>query len=424
MQFFLVNDGTEEKSSEVSSSTTPEASKLILNLRTKYYRANVELVVHEISDCTTTEYSASDMKKFRFETVEALIYVVSERSLSSFQSVVNHWRETFQQGSLLPKLDVQIAALISNGNNVARESNSILSKVMDWASSEFFECIECNTDNPQKGSEGRDKESIGRVLQAIESHMWSNLVMLPRTGTADQQHIQAETKSVPNILPDASGVRPTTSQSTSHEVHHEEDETEKKCSPDEQISTIDDGSTPDTKVSQPKDSEDDERVEQFMKSAISESAELFKDQDTFAQLLETVCIPRNSTISHQIQFDVDIIYSVDVMQNINGTCIFVANISVIFNSDLYALIQARNIRDKAKSGTLSDQERRHNAANALEKALYFYHYHLYFVTCNIIILIIRIENSFRCLKCWVRMTMKVRMTHRTKKSNNVIKIVS
>jgi Alpha and gamma adaptin binding protein p34 len=57
--------------------------------------------------------------------------------------------------------------------------------MLGWCLDNGFEHVECVATRPHEGNEGREKNSVGRVLEALQSTMWSNMVRgAPTTSTA------------------------------------------------------------------------------------------------------------------------------------------------------------------------------------------------------------------------------------------------
>jgi len=185
-QVYIVGDAgvrTETLTSAVHQiAGTPEERRegrsSVLQLATKYYTADIEFVQQELV-FEDTQNAAQDAPIVNDDGVEAIILVVSAKSPSTFSAVTRHWEGALARGKKFPQLSVQLITVLAEGGEGA-VSDSFLDKVFDWASTAFFECIVCDVKEPLKGSEGRDRESFGRVLQALEAHMWSNLQMRPR----------------------------------------------------------------------------------------------------------------------------------------------------------------------------------------------------------------------------------------------------
>ena len=118
-----------------------------LPLKTKYYSANIHLVVegHEDGVDSTINPSADDEddsaanaqqplsalssppRQSRCdELVEAAVLVVSGHNLSSFHAVTHLWEEVHQRGDRFPKLDIQLITVLAEGGVDSVEPSCVI----------------------------------------------------------------------------------------------------------------------------------------------------------------------------------------------------------------------------------------------------------------------------------------------------------
>ena len=287
-----------------------------LSLKTKYYTADVHVVVeqHEtetpiVEESTANsgsgdgDHSLSDAA--RDHLVEASVLVVSGQSRSSFRAVTRRWEEFHQGGDRFPKLDIQLLAVLAEGGDGGVEA-ALLDEVYAWAATSFFECIICDVSDLKKGSQGRDRESFGRVVQALEAHMWSNLQMLPRGGSAHASS-NTTTSMTPKAAAEeakkspspygtiAGGEQSSLAASDSLQSHQDLEKrlaqhpSAEDAPPSASMPAPDQLPAPGLSPEGSADNEAHNRLREFMGDELLKTGtEMFGDEDMFAKLIDKV----------------------------------------------------------------------------------------------------------------------------------------
>jgi len=158
----------------------PEFSRSILPLSTRYYTVELELVVHSaasFSECVDDLSSSGP-----YGQVEALILVVD--SLRELKEDVwtnaGRWSDSCERGgvgTLLLALTGCNYLLTQDNAEIACSQPPSIAVAQGWALDHGFECVETAEGSPDFGDASRDKVSIPRILEALESTIWSTAVM-------------------------------------------------------------------------------------------------------------------------------------------------------------------------------------------------------------------------------------------------------
>jgi hypothetical protein len=72
-------------------------------------------------------------------------------------------------------------------------------RCFEWSLDHGFEVIDANCTAPEEGDDPRDKTGIPRVMEALESTMWSSMTMKPRGGSQFSSVVSASSR--PAALP-------------------------------------------------------------------------------------------------------------------------------------------------------------------------------------------------------------------------------
>jgi hypothetical protein len=122
------------------------------------------------------------------------------QSFDSLQSIHSSAETDDKAGELL-RLCIGIAIGPSPLSDGTKKSEEEYSRRVLWCLDRGYEYVEVDLSDEgmQRGHEERDKEGFARVVEAIESCMWSSHVMKPRGGAAAVKNLESTT---PTTAPD------------------------------------------------------------------------------------------------------------------------------------------------------------------------------------------------------------------------------
>jgi hypothetical protein len=139
------------------------------------------------------------------------------QSFDSLQSIHSSAETDDKAGELL-RLCIGITIGLSPLSDGTKKSEEEYSRRVLWCLDRGYEYVEVDMSDEgmKRGHEERDKEGFARVVEAIESCMWSSHVMKPRVDTAPVQNAETistvttktgvieESKSEPDVIADGS----------------------------------------------------------------------------------------------------------------------------------------------------------------------------------------------------------------------------
>eukprot|EP01032_Pedospumella_encystans_P028288 gene28288-31949_t len=146
----------------VNESLNEEADTRTLNLVTKYYSANVTLDL--------LAFDASDESVL--DNAEGYILVPSEGDLSLPKYALSRAAVEADTG-------LRILVALSEGSEVNHRPS-----YEAWALENSFEYVEINILDPVKDFQEREKSGLPRLIEALESNMWSTMQRAPKSTTA------------------------------------------------------------------------------------------------------------------------------------------------------------------------------------------------------------------------------------------------
>lgn len=150
-----------------------------LALSTKYYTCTVEICVLRAGSFYETCESALAAA---FSSVEAVAIIVdagaSAEAVDAALLRAEPWAARAADGG------VQTLLLVATKGGAGAGADATLSKLGSWTLDRGFELVEADARAPFDGADGREKSGMPRVLEALESSMWSNIARASDGGGA------------------------------------------------------------------------------------------------------------------------------------------------------------------------------------------------------------------------------------------------
>ncbi|KAG2521343.1 hypothetical protein BBO99_00007061 [Phytophthora kernoviae] len=145
----------------------------VLNLRTKYYRAAVEVHGHQMHDNAPVEALAHE-----FHEYEALVCVVDASQRDSFLQM-----HRFAQ-KVVDIIPYDVCLLVAGSSSVKTAEN--VKQMESWCQENAFEFVDLDTKNPETSEDSviDEKHGIERVLEALHCNMWRSMEMTPPSNSA------------------------------------------------------------------------------------------------------------------------------------------------------------------------------------------------------------------------------------------------
>lgn len=159
---------------------------------TKYYTADVEL-----TSVAAIEWAApADAAEAAVEAAEALMLVLDATDTASSLAPLAAWKALAHRHNpacmlcVVNKVDVvtgvvpagdegadaELLVQAQHQQQGAERYNAFLDTVREWCLDHGFEHVECAATSPLAGAHARDKAGVPRVLEALQSTPWSNMV--------------------------------------------------------------------------------------------------------------------------------------------------------------------------------------------------------------------------------------------------------
>ncbi|KAG1698685.1 hypothetical protein DVH05_014642 [Phytophthora capsici] len=149
-------------------STTAAATSdvTVLNLQTKYYRAPVEVHVHQVID-----NAPEPALKHELHDYEALLCVVDATQRESFLHVHRFAKR------IVDTLPYDVCLLVAGTSSNPSEN---VKKMESWCQENGFEFVDLDAQGPSgEDSVIDEKQGIERVLEALHCNMWRSMEMNP-----------------------------------------------------------------------------------------------------------------------------------------------------------------------------------------------------------------------------------------------------
>ncbi|KAG7390289.1 hypothetical protein PHYPSEUDO_008427 [Phytophthora pseudosyringae] len=157
----------------------------LLSLQTKYYRATVELHVHQVLDNAPEPALQHDLHEY-----EAVVCVVDASQRESFLHV-----HRFAQ-RIVETLPYDVCLLVAGTSSATNES---VQKMEGWCQDNGFEFVDldADADAPSDDTVIDEKQGIERVLEALHCNMWRSMDMNPpKAESATSSELEAATPEV------------------------------------------------------------------------------------------------------------------------------------------------------------------------------------------------------------------------------------
>ncbi|RLN64662.1 hypothetical protein BBJ29_001779 [Phytophthora kernoviae] len=191
----------------------------VLNLRTKYYRAAVEVHDHQMHDNAPVEALAHE-----FHEYEALVCVVDASQRDSFLQM-----HRFAQKAV-DIIPYDVCLLVAGSSSVKTAEN--VKQMESWCQENAFEFVDLDTKNPETSEDSviDEKHGIERVLEALHCNMWRSMEMTPPSNSA---------KTTTTESPEAVEIE-AVAKSEEGKQSDQGEEMEDKIPVDEELETTDD----------------------------------------------------------------------------------------------------------------------------------------------------------------------------------------
>ncbi|RLN82592.1 hypothetical protein BBJ28_00003763 [Nothophytophthora sp. Chile5] len=155
--------------------STPAVS--VLNLQTKYYRAPVEVHMHQVRDNALVQALAHDLQDY-----EAVMCVVDASQRDSFLHIQRFAKQ------IVETLPYEVCLLVSgtSSSTTAKSSAETVRQLETWCQENAFEYVNLDA-KPSTESEDQvinEKQGVERVLEALHCNMWRSMEMLPTSSQA------------------------------------------------------------------------------------------------------------------------------------------------------------------------------------------------------------------------------------------------
>lgn len=154
-----------DKESNLSASKDPTHGMEVIELKTKFYTAALEVHLHRIEQNELVAPLVHDVDKY-----EAIVWVVDAASDKSFVEV-----KQFVEKSL-EELDFRVSLLV--GRAVTDASGVQLAALEKWGQDNAFEFVPLRLDtanNQTEHSSMEEKQGLDRVLEALQCNIWSSM---------------------------------------------------------------------------------------------------------------------------------------------------------------------------------------------------------------------------------------------------------
>ncbi|GMF27496.1 unnamed protein product [Phytophthora fragariaefolia] len=152
---------------ELSGHEPQAAEAAVLSLRTKYYRASVELHVHEVRDNAPEPALQHELHEY-----EALLCVVDAGQRDSFLHVHRFAKR------VVDVVPYDVCVLAAATTSATGES---VKKIEGWCQDNGFEFVDLDARQREHGEDSviDEKHGVERVLEALQCNMWRSMEMNP-----------------------------------------------------------------------------------------------------------------------------------------------------------------------------------------------------------------------------------------------------
>ncbi|KAL4162817.1 hypothetical protein PRNP1_003349 [Phytophthora ramorum] len=158
----------------------------VLNLQTKYYRAPVEVHVHQVLDNAPDPALQHELHDY-----EAVVCVVDAAQRESFLHVHRFAKR------IVDALPFDVCLLVAGTSSATTEG---VKKMESWCQDNGFEFVDLDDEEPTPGDDDviDEKRGIERVLEALHCNMWRSMDMTPpKVETATPMKVKDATPETP-----------------------------------------------------------------------------------------------------------------------------------------------------------------------------------------------------------------------------------
>ncbi|KAI9917597.1 hypothetical protein PsorP6_012508 [Peronosclerospora sorghi] len=156
----------------------------VLTLKTKYYRAPVEVHMHHVLD-----NAPEPAFKHELDEYEALVCIVDANEPSEFRQV-----RTLAE-RIVDRSPYDVCLFVAGPSSNA--TTECVEEIRSWCQEKGFEFVELGEkDQVPHDTVINEKQGMERVLEALHCNMWRSIEMTsPQGETAVQQEVKAKDKS-------------------------------------------------------------------------------------------------------------------------------------------------------------------------------------------------------------------------------------
>ncbi|KAG3110527.1 hypothetical protein PI124_g10392 [Phytophthora idaei] len=158
----------------------------LLHLQTKYYRAPVELHVHQVRDDTPEPALQHELHDY-----EAVMCIVDAGQRESFLHVHQLAKR------IVDTLPYDVCLLVANTSSATTES---VETMKSWCQDSGYEFVDLNAENVVSDDSVIDeKQGMERVLEALHCNLWRSMEMNPpKTETATTSKVTEKLEEIEN----------------------------------------------------------------------------------------------------------------------------------------------------------------------------------------------------------------------------------
>lgn len=133
---------------------------------TKYYVANLKCWTQAWDGCPSDDA----LSVVASENAEAVVCTFDAAEPGGFADLRDHWGSLFRTGE--SAFSVQIVVAVNASGASAKDRD----EWFEWCISRCIELIEMDLSDPTSGHAEREKEGFPRLVEALQSNMWSSMV--------------------------------------------------------------------------------------------------------------------------------------------------------------------------------------------------------------------------------------------------------
>ncbi|KAF1795506.1 hypothetical protein JG687_00002927 [Phytophthora cactorum] len=159
----------------------------LLHLQTKYYRAPVELHVHQVRDDTPEPALQHELHDY-----EAVMCIADAGQRESFLHVHQLAKR------IVDTLPYDVCLLVANTSSATTES---VETMKSWCQDSGYEFVDLNAENVVSDDSVIDeKQGMERVLEALHCNLWRSMEMNPpKTETATTSKVTEKSEKIEEI---------------------------------------------------------------------------------------------------------------------------------------------------------------------------------------------------------------------------------